>query len=65
MKPNEILAALMLKGVKQREIAQKLKVTHVAINHVIYGRGKSRRVQEEIARIIGRDVNEIWPQWAA
>jgi len=65
VKPNEILAALLLKNHRPVEIARKLKIGRSAISNVIYGRSKSRKVQEEIAGIIGKTVEEIWPVMAA
>ena len=65
MEPKEILAALILKGVKQTEIANKAKVARSLVSQVIHGRCKSRRIQEEIAKVIDKDVDEVWPQWAA
>ena len=65
MKPNEIRAALLLKDIRPVEIARKLNVGRSAVCNVITGYGKSRRIQEEIANMIGKTVEEIWPKWAA
>lgn len=65
MKHNEILAALMLKEHRLTEIARKFNVSRTMISSVIRGRSKSRRIQEEIATIIGKTVEEIWPEMAA
>ena len=65
MKPNEILAALMLANCRPVEIARKLNVSRPMISNIIHGRGKSRIVQEAIAEIIGKPVDEIWPDMAA
>ena len=65
MKPNEIRAELLLRGVRPSEIARKLKVGRAAISNVITGCGKSRRIQEAIAEMIGKTVEEIWPEKAA
>lgn len=62
MTAREIIAALILRGVKRREIAKKLNVTDQMIHQVIYGRSTSRRVQAYIARLIGEDVDVIWPR---
>ncbi|HMM19952.1 MAG TPA: helix-turn-helix transcriptional regulator [Selenomonadales bacterium] len=65
MKPNEIRAELLLKGIRPAMIAGKLKVSRAAVSNVISGKFKSLRIQEEIAQVIDRTVEEIWPQWAA
>lgn len=65
MKPNEIRAELLLKGIRPTMIADKLKVSRAAVSSVISGKLKSMRIQEEIAQQIDRTVGEIWPQWAA
>ncbi|HBS58113.1 MAG TPA: hypothetical protein DEA44_02475 [Firmicutes bacterium] len=65
MKPNEIRAELLLKGIRPTMIASKLKVSRAAVSNVISGKFKSIRIQEEIAQLIDRTVEEIWPQWAA
>ena len=51
--------------VRPSEIARKLKVGRAAISNVITGCGKSRRIQEAIAEMIGKTVEEIWPEKAA
>lgn len=61
MTAEEILSVFMLKGVTQAELARKFGVSHVMIHQVIHGRSKSRRIQEEIARILGKEMEEIWP----
>lgn len=65
MKPNEIRAALLLRDIRPIEIARKLKVGRSAVCNVITGYGKSRRIQEAIAEMIGKTVEEIWPEKAA
>lgn len=65
MKPNEIRAELLLKGIRPTMIADKLKVSRAAVSSVISGKLKSMRIQEEIAQQIDRKVEEVWPQWAA
>ncbi|WIW70636.1 helix-turn-helix domain-containing protein [Anaerosinus gibii] len=65
MTANEILAVFRLKGVTQMSIARKFDVSHVMIHQVIHGRSKSRRIQEEIARILGKDIDEIWSSYVA
>ena len=65
MKPNEIRAALLMKGIRLVDIANKLKVSRSAVSSIISGKYKSARIQEEIAGAIGKSVEEIWPDIAA
>lgn len=65
MTAEEILSVFQLKGITQVALARKFGVSHVMIHQVIHGRSKSRRIQEEIARILEKDVNEIWPSYVA
>jgi predicted transcriptional regulator len=65
MKPNEIRAALLIKDVRPAGIANKLGVSRAAVSVVISGKQKSARIQKEIAGIIGKKIEEIWPGLAA
>ncbi|MCM0757376.1 helix-turn-helix domain-containing protein [Sporomusa sphaeroides DSM 2875] len=65
MKPNEILAALILNNYSQVKIAQKCGVNRSQVCNVIHGRSRSLTVREEIARTIGKPVEEIWPELVA
>ena len=65
MKPNEIRSALLIRDVRPVEIANKLEVSRAAVSSVISGKLKSARIQGEIARAIGKKVEEIWPGLAA
>ena len=65
MKPNEIRAALLLQDVRPTEIANRLQVSRAAVSSVIGGNLKSARIQEAIANIIGKKIEEIWPGMAA
>lgn len=65
MTPQEIRIALILKGVTQRDIARRLKVTDGAVSQVIYGDAISARIQDAIAEIIGQQVEQIWPRRSA
>ena len=62
MKPTEIKAALILKGVKMNEIAHNCSVRPTTVSQVVAGRSKSARIQITIARIIGREFSEVWPR---
>lgn len=64
MKPNEIKAELMLRNVRQVDIAKRLNLKQNTVSEIISGRKKSARVQKEIARIISKPVNEVFPKSA-
>jgi len=54
-------AALILHGIKMRDVAQKLKVQPTTVSQVVAGRSKSARIQKYLAKQIGKTVEEIWP----
>ena len=60
--PVEIKAALILKGIKMVEVAEKCNVKPTTVSQVIAGRSKSARIQITIAKIIEKEVGEIWPK---
>ncbi|MDF1483714.1 helix-turn-helix domain-containing protein [Ramlibacter sp. H39-3-26] len=60
MHPEEIKAALRIKGVTLTALAGELKLSRSMVTQVIYGYARSRRVQERIAKIIGKPINAIW-----
>lgn len=59
--PRQRKAALVLKGVKQADIARRLGVAPTHVSDVIYGRRRSARVEEAIAEALGRPQGEIFP----
>lgn len=65
MTPQEIRIALIMKGVTQRDIARRLRVTDGAVSQVIYSRAPSARIMDAIAEIIGKPVDLIWPRRSA
>ncbi|MTI59590.1 MAG: hypothetical protein FH762_06305 [Firmicutes bacterium] len=64
MTPREIRANLMLKGVKQRDIAAKAEVSEVLVSLIIDGyRNGSKKAQEVkrvIAEVLDKDEAEIF-----
>ena len=62
MNPHDIQAELRKKGSSQRAIATKCSVSRATVNHVIHGRGVSKRVATAIAEVIGRGLDVIWPE---
>lgn len=65
MTPYEIKAHLIMKRVKQRQIAKQLGVTDGAVHQVIYGLETSRRIRKAIAKAIGLPESQIWPRKTA
>jgi predicted transcriptional regulator len=65
MTPQEIRARLIMKKVKQRQIAKRLGVTDGAVHQVIYGLETSRRIRQAIAEAIDLPESEVWPQKTA
>jgi lambda repressor-like predicted transcriptional regulator len=61
MHPEEIKAALRMRGVTQAVLAEKLQVSRSHVSMVIAGVNTSKRVEGLISMIIGKPVKEIWP----
>lgn len=62
MNPHDIKALIGKQGVRQIQIARKLKVTPGMVNAVIFSKSKSRRVATAISRVVGLPLAELWPQ---
>ena len=60
MHPEEIKAALRIKGVTLTALASELDLSRSMVTHVIYGNARSKRVEERIAKVIGKPVSAIW-----
>ena len=60
MTGDRIISLLRKKGYTRRRIAQEFGGSHPAIHYVIYGKSKSRRIQERIAEIIGRPMDQVF-----
>ena len=68
MHPEDIKAALRKKGHTLASVAASIRgrqhdapVTRGAVTRVVQGVLTSRRIAQEIARITGRTVRELWP----
>jgi lambda repressor-like predicted transcriptional regulator len=61
MHPEEIKAALRMKGCTQARLAESLRIGRSTVSQVIAGYCKSSHVQKAIAKIIGKTIREIWP----
>ena len=60
MHPEEIKAALRIKGVTLTALASELSLSRSMVTQVIYGYARSKRVQERIAQVLGKSVSAIW-----
>lgn len=61
MQPPFIQAELTVRGWPPTRIAQRLRVTRSAVSRVIHGQCRSRRIANEIARVVGQPADQIWP----
>lgn len=62
MKPHEIKAGLQLAEIKQTDIAREVGVCISVVNQVISWRTRSRRVEEAIARALGKNIDDVFMQ---
>jgi lambda repressor-like predicted transcriptional regulator len=65
MSPAEVKAKIILLGKSQAAIAVMAGVSRAAITMIIQRKGKSRRLQELIAREIGMRFDEVWGEIVA
>lgn len=61
MHPEEIKAALRIKGFTQAILADELAVAPSSVHQAITGQIRSDRIQQRISEIIGKSVKAIWP----
>lgn len=61
MHPEEIKAALRMKGKTQAVVADELNVAQSSVAQTISGQIRSARIQQHISQIIGKPIAEIWP----
>ena len=64
MSPNEIRAALILRGIRQTDIARSLGLTRYTVCNVIGGYRTSRRVKQKIADTLELPVHKVFPERA-
>lgn len=65
MSPREIRAALIMKGVSQRQIADELNVTQACVSMVISGKRRTPAVRKRIAQALGLPTRTVFPEEAA
>jgi len=56
-----IKSLLALNGIRQTEIAAKMKVTPSAVHRVIESKKTSARIRGEIAARLGKSPAQLWP----
>ena len=61
MRSNHLHAELVRRGITQAEIARRLGLDRRTVNHIVRGRGRSRRVEELIAELIGKSAATLFP----
>lgn len=61
MHPEDIKAALRKRGVTIRTIAARLGVHDATVSNIIWARGKSRRIADGIAQVLGTTADDLWP----
>lgn len=61
MHPEQIKAAIRMKGTTPSAIADDLEISRTTVSHVIRGTGTSERVAQRIAEVTGLSLKELWP----
>lgn len=61
MHPEEIKAALRMKGVTLAALADQLGISRSTVCLIVGGKGTSARVQNAVAKLVGKPVAAIWP----
>lgn len=64
MHPELIKAHLRMRGTTPAAVADGLGVTRTAVAHVITGKTKSQRIRARLAQVIGKPIDELWPEGA-
>jgi lambda repressor-like predicted transcriptional regulator len=61
MHPEQIKAAMRMKGVTPTVLADELQVANSTMSQVISGRSVSARIRGRIAEVTGYSVDQLWP----
>ena len=64
MEPEFIKYRLKKAGYSQRDVAKMLGVSTQDVFYVIKGTSVSHRIKAAIAKLIGEDIEDIWPKVA-
>lgn len=62
MHPEQIKAAIRMRGTTPSAIADELGISRTTVSQVIHGRGVSSRVADRISRVLDLSVASIWPE---
>jgi len=62
MKGHEITYLIKKSGHKVTQIAKRLGVAQPTVTQVIYGKRPTLHIREAIATVIGKPVDELWPE---
>jgi lambda repressor-like predicted transcriptional regulator len=62
MKPAEIRGTLVTREITNTEIARECGVSPTMVGHVIKGKRKPLHIRLAIARRLGMDIRDIWPE---
>lgn len=60
MHPEEIKAALRIKGFTLAALADEMKKSRSMVTHVVHGYAKSREIEDRISQILGKPRDSIW-----
>ncbi|WP_431287496.1 helix-turn-helix domain-containing protein [Roseateles chitinivorans] len=60
MHPEEIKAALRMRGVTLSALADEAGVSRSMVSHVVNGYAKSTHLMERISQVIGKPIPAIW-----
>ncbi len=58
---KNIKVLLVVAGVKQVDIARRLRVSRSFVSEVVAGKKRTYRIRRAIARALGVTVAELWP----
>ncbi len=61
MHPEQIKAAMRMRGKTPTAVADELGVANSTVSQVISGRSESGRIKKRIAEITGMAVDVLWP----
>jgi len=61
IKSSVVKQLLKAEGIKQKQIALFLGVSAQAVNQVVLGQRSTPRIKETIAKLVGRQVQDLWP----
>lgn len=59
--PEQIKAAMRMKGITPTALADELGVSNATMSQVISGRSVSKRIRDRIAEVTGYTVEAMWP----